>query len=88
MNSNYNDNQRLLIYTHWTKGEKVKLWYKVLMMMGFSIDSGGGQATPYECGDDYNKVFTNIIWLYVNSFLITGSEDGRSYVHRVNIKKS
>ena len=45
------------------------------MMMGLPIDSGGrGQATPYFMWRELFKVFTNINWLYVNSFLIRGSE--------------
>ena len=44
--------------------------------MGLVIDSveGGGKQHHISCGEYYNKFFTNIIWLYVNSCLITGSE--------------
>ena len=44
--------------------------------MGLVIDSGegGGKQHHISGGEYYNKLFTNIIWLYVNSFLITGSE--------------
>ena len=40
---------------------------------GFSNRLGGGRGKQHHvsCGEYYNKLFTNIIWLYVNSFLIT-----------------
>ena len=44
----------------------------------------GGKQHQVSYGDDYSKVFTTVIWLYVNNFFITVSEDGGFYVHRLN----
>ena len=44
------------------------------MMMGLLIylgKGGWGKQHHISCEDDYNKVVTNIIWLYANNFLIT-----------------
>ena len=62
------------------------------------INRQGGKQHHISCGDDHNKDFTNIFWLYVKSFLITGPEvsvlgigmwgqgvDFGFHVHRLNL---
>ena len=49
------------------------------MMMGLLIylgKGGWGKQHHISCEDDYNKVVTNIIRLYVNNFLIMQSQVG------------